>query len=274
MKLTKYSILTLFILFSIAVNARSTIRPTGGKPAGMGNAFVSQYDVFSVYHNQAGLANIDRTSISFFYENQFLVPELSLRSGLITFPAASGAFAVQYHAFGPAQWSESNASVAYSRFLSKKLSAGLQLNYYGSRLPEIAKTISTVSFELGAIYQITDNTYLGAHIANPYSPPMKTMVYEESIPWRFSLGGHTNFTETFTLSYEVEAIKSYLPTLQIGAQWEAVPDFFIRAGYNAVPSQVHAGFGYSSRFFTIDTAFNYHQYLGVTPSVSLIFSFF
>lgn len=274
MKHLKTILSLLFISSQLIVLGRSSVMPTGSRPAGMGNAFVSQYDVFSVYHNQAGLAGIERTSVSFFYENKFLVSEMSVRAGLITFPAGDGSFAVQYNSFGPAQWSESNAGVAYSRFLTDKLSAGIQLNYFGTRLPEINKNITTYSFELGAIYKLNDNTFLGAHIANPYAPKVETLTYEESIPWRISLGGHTMFTKEFTLSYEVEAVKDYLPMLQIGAEWNAAENFYIRGGYNTSPSRLFAGFGYVTTFLTIDAAFSYHQFLGYTPSVSLKFSFF
>jgi len=253
---------------------RSNVWPTGSRASGMGNAFVSQFDVFSVYHNQAGLANIERTSISFFYENRFLVKEMSSRAGLLTFHTGSGNFAVQYNSFGPPQWREGNAGISYARHLSKKLSTGLQLNYYSTRLPEINRAISTVSFELGTIYQITENTFLGAHIANPYAPNLTTLVYDETIPWRLSLGGHTNFNKQFTLSYEAEAVKGFVPNIQLGAQWEAIDNFFVRGGFNTSPSRFFAGFGYVTSFFTIDTAFIYHQYVGYTPSVSLIFSFF
>jgi len=199
---------------------------------------------------------------------------MSVRAGVLTFATGSGNFGVQYNSFGPSEWSESNAGITYSRFLSKKLSTGIQLNYFGTRLPETNRTAHTVSFELGAIYQLTEKTFLGAHLANPYAPQLNTELYEESIPWRITLGGHTNFTKQFLLSYEIEATQAYVPTIQIGAQWEAVENLFARGGFNTGPARFFGGFGYVSNFFTVDAAFSYHQYLGYTPSVSLIFSFF
>lgn len=269
------TLLLVAILFVVtSVFGRSGAIPNGAKPAGMGNAFVSQFDVFSVYHNQAGLANINRTSVSFFYENRFLVPEMSNRAGVITFPTNVGNFAVNYNAFGPSQWAESNVGFSYARYLTEKLSAAIHFNYFGTKLPEINKTAATGSFEIGAIYKLTDNTFLGAHIANPYAPPITTFAYEDEIPWRISVGGHTEFTKEFTFSYEVEAVESYFPSLLLGVEWEAAENFFFRGGFNTGPARFSAGFGYLSSFLKIDAAFSYHNYLGYTPSVSLIFSFF
>lgn len=270
----RFLFLLVLIFAQTIVWGRSNVYPTGSRPAGMGNAFVSQYDVFSVYHNQAGLADLGRTSISFFYENQFLVKEMSVRAGVLTFHTGSGNFAVQYNSFGPPQWRESNIGLAYSRYLSKKLSVGLQLNYFGTRLPELNRSVSTYSFEIGAIYHLTNKTFLGAHIANPYAPNITTLNYSETIPWRITIGGHTNFTKEFTLAYQIETIQSEIPIAQIGAQWEATENVFLRGGFNTGPARFFAGFGYVSSFFTIDAAFSYHQFLGYTPSVSLIFSFF
>lgn len=268
------SIISLILLANAYSFASFTLRPSGGKATGMGNAFVSQYDVFSVYHNQAGLANIERTSFSFFYENQFFIPDLNTRAALVAFPTNVGNFAVNYNAFGPSKWAQSNVGLTYSRFLTKQLSAGIQFNYFGIRMPEINKTAASASFELGVIYQLTEKTFLGAHVANPYSPPINTFVYEESIPWRVSIGGHTNFTDKFTCSYEAELVQNQNPIAQIGANWEAANNFFIRGGFSSGPARFSAGFGYVSEYLTIDTAFAYHQYAGYTPSVSLIFSFF
>lgn len=274
--ISPFIIVVLLVLFQPAspLWGRSNILPTGSRATGMGNAFVSQFDVFSVYHNQAGLANIERTSIAFFYENRFFVKEFSSRAALLTFHTGSGNFALQYNSFGPPLWREGNASIGYGRHLGKKLSAGLALNYFSTRLPELNRVISTMSFELGAIYQLTDRTFLGAHLANPYAPNLTTLVYDEKIPWHFSIGGHTQFVSQFLLSYEIETVRGYWPMLQIGAQWEAVENLFVRGGFNTGPSRFFAGFGYETSFFTLESAFQYHQYMGYTPSVSLIFSFF
>lgn len=274
--ITTLTVLTVILLMHPAGElwGRSNILPTGSRATGMGNAFVSQFDVFSAYHNQAGLARLERTSIAFFYENRFFVKELSTRAALLTFHTGSGNFAIQYNSFGPPLWREGNGSIGYGRHLGKKLAAGVQLNYFSTRLPELNRAISTMSFELGAIYQLNERTYLGAHLANPYAPKLTTLVYDETIPWRFSIGGHTQFAPEFLLSYEIETVQGFWPMLQIGAQWEAVENLYVRGGFNTGPARFFAGFGYETSFFTLESAFQYHQYMGYTPSVSMIFSFF
>lgn len=239
----------------------------------MGNAFVSQYNEFSTFHNQAGLAAFNRTSVSIFYENRYLVPQMSIRAIMVTLPTSGGNFAFQFNSFGPPEWAESNFGIAYSRFLNEKLSAGVQLNYFGSKLPELNNTAMSVSFETGVIYRVTEKTYWGIHLANPLSPAINTTMYRTEIPWRFTLGGHTSFTDDFTLSYEIEKIKTYMPYLKLGGEWQATQGVFLRGGVNTSPMKFFAGFGYHTQLLKIDAAFSYHNYLGYVPSISLIFSF-
>lgn len=263
--------LTLLALLVVNVGfTRSNISPSGARAQGMGNAFVSQSDIFSVYHNQAGLAKIERNAVGFFYENRFLVKEMSLRAGAVVLATNLGNFAVQYNSFGPARWSESNGGLSYAKKLTSKLSAGVELSFYGTRFPESNSFLSSFSFDIGAIYDLNSKTSIGLHVANPYSSSFKTLTYEEKIPWAVNVGGHTAFTNEFTLSYQLKLEQNLDPSALIGAQWEAAQNFFIRGGYNSGPSRLFAGLGYHSHLFEIETAFSYHQYLGYTPSVSLI----
>jgi hypothetical protein len=214
-----------------------------------------------------------------FYENRYLVPQMSIRAGVVAFPTSAGNFAVQYNSFGPPQWAESNAGLAYSRFLNNKLSAGLQLNYFGTRLPELNSTAMSVGFEAGIIYQLTDRTFWGAHIANPFSPAINTTMYRDKILWRIKAGGHTQFTDDFILSYEFEKMEQRLALVKFGAEWEPAGGFFLRGGVStsfvsAAHVKYYTGFGFQTSFFTFDTSFSYHYYLGYVPSVSLIYSFF
>jgi hypothetical protein len=260
----------------LSAYSRSNVFPSGSKPAAMGSAFISQYNPFAVYHNQAGLAGMEKTSVSIFYESRFFSPNVSLshmasRAIVATFPTGPGTFAVQYNSFGPPQWAESNVGISYGMFLSDKLSAGIQLNYFTTRLPEENAWAMTAGFEAGFIYQLTERTFAGLHVANPYTPEINTLSYRETIPWRIRAGGHTRFNEDFLFSYEIEKMEGYRSMLKFGGEWKAANNFFLRGGLNTSPARVFAGFGYEANFVTIDLSFSNHYILGYVPSASVIF---
>jgi hypothetical protein len=266
----------LFLLagvISISVLAISNIYPSGSRPLGMGNAFISQFDVTAAYHNQAGLAKIDSFSVSLFYENRFQLQEMSHRGILVGIPAKTANFALHYSAFGPAKWMQSSLSIACSKQLSSKLSAGIQFNYFGLKLPEENKTASSCGVEMGFIYQLTSNTFVGLHLANPFSTTLKTYSYNERIPYRLRVGCHTLLSENFQISIEAEKIVTFTPLLKLGMEWQAVRNLYFRGGYNSGPTKLFAGLGFQYQFFKTDLAFSYHQYLGFTPSLMITFNF-
>jgi hypothetical protein len=238
----------------------------------MGNAFISQFDPAAAYHNQAGLAKIDSYSVSLFYENRFLIKEMSLRGVLIVIPTKTTNFALHYSAFGPAKWMESALSVACSKQLSPKLSAGVQINYFGMKLPEENVTASSCGVELGFIYQLTSKMYVGIHLANPFSIPIKTYSYNEKIPFRLRIGCHTLLSENFQISVEAEKMDTFTPLLKLGMEWQAIRNLYFRGGFNTSSTKLFAGMGFQYRFFKTDFAFGYHQYLGFTPSFTITFN--
>jgi hypothetical protein len=257
------------ILLSLNAVAWSNVIPNIGRPAGMGNAFISQYDLDAELHNQAGLANLSSLSLSLFIENRFLVKDLASRGILIGIPAASGVFAACIYAFGPAKWIETNLSVAYAKKLSSKISTGIQINYFGMKLPEENQTISSVSAELGIICQLSQTLFVGIHLANPFSIPFKTSTSIEEIPYRYRVGGHTLITNELIFAFEVEKVKSRNILFKAGMEWEVAKNLYLRGGYNSGPSKLSTGIGFNYRCITADIAFNYHQVLGVTPSLSI-----
>jgi hypothetical protein len=257
---------------SILTMARSNVYPSGGHPTGMGNAFISQFDITAAYHNQAGLAKLESYSMSVFYENRFLINEMSFRGILFGIPTKTANFALHYSAFGPAKWMESALSVACSKQLSAKLAAGIQLNYFGMKLPEENITESSCGAELGIIWQTTSKTFVGIHLANPFSIPIITYSYNEKIPFRFRAGCHTFLSENFLISIEAEKIENTKPILKFGMEWETIPSLYLRGGYNTGPTKLFAGLGYQYRFLRTDLAFSYHQFLGFTPSISISFN--
>ncbi|MDA3881292.1 MAG: hypothetical protein PF436_12955 [Prolixibacteraceae bacterium] len=267
----KHKIILFFLLINLASNAypRTMAIPSGGRAAGMGNAYVSQSGVFSVYHNPAGTSAIDKMALSIFYESRFHVEYLSVKAITATIPTSAGNFSFQFNSFGAPEWAESNAGLTYALNLSKKLSAGLQIHYYGRRLPEANILVMNAGFETGAIYQITERTHLGANVANLLTPKIRDTHYTEQIPWVIRAGGHTAFTHDFILSYEAEQMENEKLNLKLGGEWQASNGIFFRGGFNTSPSKIFAGFGYTNETIFFDIAFSNHHNLGYVTSASI-----
>lgn len=264
--------LTLLLLVK-SVYSLNNVYPTGAQPAGMGNAFVSQFDLFSVFHNPAGLSKQPYTETAFFYENRFGVKELSTHGIIAALPFRQTCFALHYYNTGPAHWKEYGAGLTYAMPMSPGLSAGIQLFWYGNRLPEDASSAAYVSFAAGAIFQLSEKTRVGAQVKNAASAGIPSTPTGEKLPFVLSVGAHTLFAELFKLSYQLEFSQKQQTQLLAGAEWEIAPRFFIRAGINAPLVRFHAGAAYHWRSFTFDVAFYNHHYLGTSSMVAVSYQF-
>lgn len=264
--------LTLLLLVK-TVYSLNNVTPTGARPAGMGNAFVSQFDIFSVFHNPAGLSNQDNTKVAIFHESRFAVKELSTRGFIVAQPFRQASFAFHYYNTGPASWRESNSGLSYSMPLSKRLRAGIQIYYLTYRLPEEGNSAGAVSFAAGAIFRLTEETLLGAQLKNAASARIKTSASDEKLPMMLSLGGNTMYAGNFNLAYKIEIIQKQKTQFSIGAEWEIAPHFFIRTGINAPTLRFNAGGAYRWKRFTFDVAFNNHHYLGISSMVAVTYHF-
>src|SRR5256885_5366971 len=75
--------------------------PVGARSAGVANASVTCSDLWSAFHNQAGLALLKKISAGVYFENKFLLPDLSLKSFAIAVPSSKlGSFALSATMFG------------------------------------------------------------------------------------------------------------------------------------------------------------------------------
>ncbi len=101
----------------------------GGRSAAMGHSSVMLKDQWSIHHNQAGLAWMDKKAAGIYYESRFATSALGLQGDLFVLPTKLGNFGVSVAAFGFSLYNETKVGLAYARKLSPMFSVGVQLNY-------------------------------------------------------------------------------------------------------------------------------------------------
>ena len=91
-------------------------------------------DIWSIYHNQAGLGYIQTPTASVFYENKFLISNFAYAGFAGALPLGNGAIGVSYSNFGYCAYNEGKLGLAYGMKLSEKFAVGVQLNYHSLRI--------------------------------------------------------------------------------------------------------------------------------------------
>jgi hypothetical protein len=273
MHIKNYLIICLItFLIPIMVIAGGDNRPTGSRSAALGNASVGLSDMWSAFNNQAGLAGLENPEFGFYYENRYMLKELSYMALAFTYPLKSGTIALSYDYFGYSAYNEGNIGLAYAKGFGKYISFGLQLDYSMSRLAESYGKRSFITFEAGLLANITPELSLGAHVYNPINARLAEY-NDERAPVIFSVGAAYLLSDKIILLAEAEKNIYMKANINAGIEYKMAQRFYLRGGVSTGTSAFSFGAGFLIDDFKIDISSSYHTILGYSPQVSCSFNF-
>ncbi|MEZ5195668.1 MAG: hypothetical protein R2764_04515 [Bacteroidales bacterium] len=257
--------------------------PLGGRSAAMGNASVTLNDFWSVCNNQAGLAFYKNIAAGFYYENRFMVKDLSMRVGAFVLPTGSGVFGLNYNYFGYSQYNQQKIGLAYARSFGDRFSAGIQLDYLSTRIAQDYGSSHAFTFEIGVQSEIVENLFVAAHIFNPVQVKLEDE-NNERIPAVVRFGVSYSVSKDLIIAIETEKDTDFKPLIRGGLEYTIVKEAIVRIGYSTLPATVGSenfsiaslytfGFGLKLNKFHLDLSSSVHQTLGWSPQVSIIFNF-
>jgi hypothetical protein len=270
----KQVLLSVLFFHCILFNLRAADNyPVGARSGGVADASVTYSDVWSTFHNQAGLAGIDHPAAGVFFENKFLVSDLSLESFAVAVPAEKvGTFSLGATMFGGKLYNEKKIGVGYGKKLGEKFSAGVQLDYLSTYIAEDYGTRNSFAVEIGFIAEPFKNLKLGAHVFNPNKAKVAEYA-DERVPVIMRFGGSYKFSEKILVSAEEEKDIDQKSAFKAGLEYHIVEALYLRGGIASNPSLCTFGFGLSFNHFVLDLASSWHQELGFSPQFSLGYNF-
>jgi hypothetical protein len=263
-------ILVCVMWIGIGTTARAQ-NDAGANVAAMAGTGLSNQDVWSGFHNQAGLAHLESFSAGVFAENRFAMKELGDKGVAIGLPVRNGAFGINFRSFGYSAFSNSKASLAYAMKLTDKFSLGVQLNYHAIRIGENYGKAQTFSVEGGFLYQMTEQLSVAGHVYNPTRAKLAEF-NDERIPSLFRFGLGYKFSDKVRMNAEVRKASDAQANLRVGLEYWVIEPLAVRAGFGTDPARYTFGFGYRLKDFQLDVAAGYHLLLGFTPQLSLTYS--
>jgi len=239
---------------------------SGSRQAAMSDCGVAIPDLWSVSHNQAGLAYIKTAEIGLYHDNRFMMKELSFSSLAAVIPAKPGTFGFNFNYFGFSKYHESKIGIAYSHKLGERIAAGIQLDYFSTFIYGANDNFQKITFELGLLSNPSKNLMVGFHTFNPL--PGKTLHNSLAVlPSTASLGISYIFYEKVLLAIETFKEFSENIIVRTGIEYEPVRQIAFRFGISTGPSAYSFGMGYKSKKIRAGIAFTANQVLGVTPHI-------
>lgn len=244
----------------------SRIQALAGTTAGLSGCW-------SVFGNQAGLAEIDNLVVGGAFQNRFQVSELSSRSGVVVVPVQSSVFAFSLSQFGKIPFRQEKYGLAFARLVGPKLRFGLQFNWYRLYLAEENRSVGSYGAELGAQYLANSRLVVGLHLTNPYRTGVRLSSGMFKYASSVSAGSFYRLSDMFSLSAEVENDFDDHFILKTGLEYAILERVFVRAGVMGKPYRLSGGFGFRLKRTTVDLGSSYNQELGNSPSVSFQYQF-
>jgi hypothetical protein len=269
---TLFLVLLVYLLLPDRLFSQIPVNQMGGRAFGVAGASVTYQDVWSQYHNQAGLAYLKGINFGLAFQNAFFVKELSTKSVAFALPLKSGVFGLNYYYFGYPKFNENKFGLAFSKLLSKRIAVGIQLDYLYTHIDGEYGQKGIAAGEIGLLTEPVDNLFIGAHVFNLWHSKLSS--YEnEYLPTIFKMGASYHLYQKALLSIEFEKDLESDFIFRTGLELELIKLLYFRAGIATNPNIYSFGLGYTFSSFEFNIAFSKHPVLDYSPSISIVYAF-
>lgn len=263
-------VLGILLVFSVIQADAQGWLPSGARSMSMSNASVGIYDVWSYHNNPGAIAKIDQLSAGIAYENRFLLRELQSQGIAVAIPLKTGVLSIGGLTYGYTQFRSTKAGLGYSLPLSDRFYAGVQLNYQGFQLAQNYGNVNTVTAEAGVYAEVTENWSMGFSVFNLTRTSLSEF-QDDRLTTVMRLGTSYTFSKKLLVAAEFEKSIEYDVRFKSGLEYQAMKDFYFRAGIATAPVEFSFGTGYDFGNIQLDVGTAYDMLLGWSPHFSLTY---
>ena len=239
----------------------------GARQSGMANVCVMNHDLWSSFHNQAGLSFNKSPAFGISYENRFSIKELGTRSAAVSFPAGKVSLGALYSYFGYSDFRRQMTGIACGMPLSDNLTAGVMIDYFSEKTYGEYNNNQMITCEAGVIITASENIMVGIHVFNP----VPNSIRKSDMPTELRAGAGVTLSKSLFAGIETGMCTGHKMTISTGFEYEAGKNLMIRGGFSTENNSFSFGLGYRTSPAIIDFAFSTHERLGITSAVSLVF---
>jgi len=263
-------LLQIHCLSSSAIERISAI---GARESAMALAVVALSGHFSIFQNQAFLAEEKFSSLNLSFRQPWLIKGYHENALSLVCPIPSAVLAIGVAQSSVATYKETSVSISMAKKLTRKLSGGICINYFFLNLPETSQSTGSFQVDGGIGYQHSRRLSFGIHLRNCAQTAAETFQYKLVFPLVIRCGASCRLSEQLLLTGETIYEKKGGVALRFGSEYKLIENFLLRGGLTTNPFQHSFGFGYRWRFCQLDFALVHHEILGYSPLFSFNFNF-
>lgn len=244
-------------------------RPASAPYTGTGAYSLNQTDVFSLIANTASLSRVKKFTAGVYGEQRFMLKELAHYTAAFVLPTQTGNFAVTTAYRGGTDMNEYQLGLAYARSLGKALDMGVKFNYNGLKINGYGNA-AAIAVELGTVLHITDKLHGGVQVINPFSSKFGVNKTEK-LAAVYALGAGYEPSEKFFISAEFIKEEKQDMVVQTGMQYRLLSFLQARAGISTGTTSYWLGVGLGWRNLRLDVLTGYHNRLGLSPGIMIVY---
>lgn len=244
----------------------------GAKQIALSNSDIAVSDnVFALFNNPAGLAQIDNIEAGvFFSPSPFGMRELKNGFAAFSYPASFGAIAIGGMIYGFELYKESKISIGGSYNYQNNFYLGTTLNYKNISIKNYGSK-SALIFDIGLLAIITDNLHFGFSYRNITRASLSSNTDE--LPVEFLSGLSYKIINNCTVSLAVEKDIRYKASPRFGIDYRIIKYISLRTGFSKYPNLYSFGMGIHYSMLNFNYAIFTHQELGLTQQIGIVISF-
>lgn len=263
------------LVIVLIVSSNSTIIPQflpGAKQIALSHSDVAQSsDVFSLFNNPAGLAQMNWRELGLYYSpSPFGFSELSNGFIAYTEPFNFGSIGIGAMTYGFELYKENliTAGIAYN-YINKFL-GGLAVCFHTVSIKNYGSD-NTIYINIGGLFYLEDNLRFGFSCHNINRATFGNE--KDNIPLTFNTGLSYDVFDELTFNFALEKDIRFNYSVRGGIEYNLLNHISLRTGFMNEPSQYSAGIGITYSSVSLDYAFFTHSDLGATHQAGLIISF-
>ena len=259
----------LLFLFSLSLLAQNGINELGARSNGMGNAYSTISDKWSLFNNPGGIGRLQETSAVATYLNRYGITGLSSTgAGFLTnFNYLNAGIAA--YKFGDDLYNESIASIIAGNNFGIA-SIGIRANYLQYSI-EGQGTSGVFTLDFGGNAQLTEELTVGAYIRN-INQGKVSEINDQRAPTILYAGISYKANDKLFLATEVEKDIDFDARFKMGLEYKFLEKFIVRTGVSTNDFTNYLGLGFISQKLGIDYALTYDDILGLSHQASLSYT--
>ncbi len=260
----------LTILFvKIFLSAFSISGLTDARSISLGGSRNVAKGIAAVYNNPAGLYKLNKYEAGVFYENKFFIKELNISSIAFATSTSYGNLGLHYVHTGYQNYKEQSYGFTYGYQFENKMAVGLGMELLNNARLEFENRHELI-FEVGILMPFSEKITFGTHIYNPVLSK-ESSDKQQNFPSSMSLGLIYKESDRILLNFEINKSTAQSVIFRGGLEYNFSDPIFLRVGLSNNDQLLAIGVGVKFKDLLLNVTSIYHQVLGISPNISLIY---